>query len=101
MLESKIEKKFVEDLKKKGCLVYKFVSPGNDGVPDRIIVTPGGSVYFVELKAPQGDLSAMQKMQISRLRGHGARVFVIRGPVEAGFFVSIIAARIERESDGI
>lgn len=97
MLESKLEKKFVEDLKKSGCLVYKFVSPGNDGVPDRIIVTPGGSVYFVEFKAPQGNLSAVQKMQIGRLRGHGARVFVIRGPVSAAAFT----ARIEGESDGI
>lgn len=68
----------------------KFVSPGNDGVPDRIIVLPGGSVIFVELKATTGKLMANQRVQISRLRKQGALVFVITGKTDAELFVDDI-----------
>ena len=40
-----------------GCLYYKFVSPGNAGVPDRLLVLPDGRVWFVELKDAAGRLS--------------------------------------------
>lgn len=68
----------------------KFVSPGNDGVPDRIIVLPGGSVVFVELKDTKGKLMANQRVQISRLRKQGALVFVITGKTDAELFVNDI-----------
>ena len=41
MLEREIEKKLVDGVRKLGGRAYKFVSPGNDGVPDRIVVLPG------------------------------------------------------------
>ena len=65
----------------------KFVSPGNDGVPDRIIVLPGGGVIFVELKDTKGKLMANQRVQISRLRKQGALVFVVTGMSDARLFV--------------
>lgn len=65
----------------------KFVSPGNDGVPDRIVVLPGGSVLFVELKDKKGVLMANQRIQVARLRKQGALVFVITGMIEAKLFV--------------
>lgn len=65
----------------------KFVSPGNDGVPDRIVVLPGGSVIFIELKATTGKLMANQRVQISRLRKQGAVVFVLTGKIDAKLFV--------------
>lgn len=68
----------------------KFVSPGNDGVPDRIVVLPGGSVIFIELKSTQGKLMANQRVQISRLRKQGALVFVITGKTDAELFVDDI-----------
>ena len=52
MLESKIEKKLVSVVRKHGGRCLKFVSPGNAGVPDRIVMMPHGKIYFVELKAP-------------------------------------------------
>ena len=55
--EANLERSFCNRLRKAGCLVYKFVSPGNDGVPDRIVITPGGRVIFVELKTERGKLS--------------------------------------------
>lgn len=68
----------------------KFVSPGNDGVPDRIVVLPGGGVIFIELKATTGKLMANQRVQISRLRKQGALVFVLTGKRDAELFVDYI-----------
>lgn len=84
----------------------KFVSPGNDGVPDRIVVLPGGSVIFVELKDKKGVLMANQRIQVARLRKQGALVFVITGMIEAKLFVEdtervvheLSSARIPRDS---
>lgn len=52
MLESKIEKKLVSLVRRSGGECLKFVSPGNAGVPDRIVMMPHGKIHFVELKAP-------------------------------------------------
>ena len=54
MRESELERYFCRKLQEAGCLTYKFVSPGNAGVPDRLIVAPAGRVAFAELKAPAG-----------------------------------------------
>ena len=78
-LEKEIERRLGEELKAMGCLFYKFVSPGNQGVPDRIIVTPCGRVAFVELKTDHGHLTSIQLRQIKRLEKHGATVFVLYG----------------------
>ena len=50
MLEKCIEKHLVKGVKKLGGLCYKFVSPGTQGVPDRIIITAQGRIIFAELK---------------------------------------------------
>ena len=63
MRESTIEKYLVAQVKKHGGKAYKFVSPGNRGVPDRIVIFPGGSVTFVELKAPGKKLRPEQRVQ--------------------------------------
>lgn len=52
MRESTVEKHLADRVKRLGGLCWKFVSPNLAGVPDRIVVMPGGRVYFVELKAP-------------------------------------------------
>ena len=74
MTEKSIEARLGEMLRAQGCLYYKFVSPGNAGVPDRIVVCPDGEVWFVELKRPSGRLAAVQSVQQSRLKAHGANV---------------------------
>ena len=53
-LERDIERALVGMVKRHGGLCYKFVSPGNPGVPDRIVLLPGGRVIFVETKRPRG-----------------------------------------------
>ena len=79
MLERDLEKIFVAEMKKLGGYAYKFVSPGNDGVPDRIAICPNGKLVFVELKTNTGKLSALQIMQIRRLWGLNQIVAVVKG----------------------
>lgn len=81
--ERDIENKLRQVVEKNGGLFFKFVSPGNDGVPDRIAVLPNGQTWFIELKALSGRLSPIQEWQIDRLKAKGANVVVIRGKQEA------------------
>lgn len=79
MLEREIEKKLADGVRKLGGRAYKFVSPGNDGVPDRIVVLPGISPVFVELKTETGRLSSLQNVQIKKLKDLGQDVRVLYG----------------------
>lgn len=79
MLEKEIERKLIEGIRKLGGRTYKWVSPGNNGVPDRIVIMPGGRILFVELKASTGVVSKLQKMQIRMLSQMGCDVRVLYG----------------------
>ena len=83
MREKDIERWLGERLKELGCLYYKFVSPSTPGVPDRIVILPGGNTIYVELKTEAGRLSSIQKRQIARMRERGADVRTVRGMNEA------------------
>ena len=60
MREKTIEAKLVTAAKRLGGLALKFVSPGFDGVPDRLVLLPGGRLAFIELKAPGKKLRPLQ-----------------------------------------
>ncbi len=77
--ERDIEKLLVSEVRKLGGRAYKWVSPGNDGVPDRIVVLPGRPPVFVELKAETGNLTSLQQVQIGRLQDLGQDVRVVWG----------------------
>lgn len=79
MRERDIEKILTSEVKKLGGRAYKWVSPGNDGVPDRIVFFPGRPAVFVELKSETGRLSSLQELQIRRLLDLGQEVAVVRG----------------------
>ena len=76
MREKQIEIKLRDAIKCRGGLALKFTSPGTAGVPDRIVLTPDGQVFFVELKAPGKHLSLKQvKMAlVLKCLGHKVRV---------------------------
>ena len=78
MSEKSAEKKLCDYVKSKRGRAYKFTSPGQAGVPDRIVVMPGGQIGFVELKSANGRLTENQKVQLSRLIDLGCRVYVLR-----------------------
>ena len=62
MKESTIEKHLVAQVKALGGMAYKFTSPAHRGVADRVVCLPDGQTWFVELKAPGGRLSELQKI---------------------------------------
>ncbi len=88
MLEKEIERRMCEMIRKRGGLTYKFTSPGNVGVPDRLVITPTGDVWFVELKTEKGRLASVQKWQIRELEKRGANVRVVCGLQGAIDFVN-------------
>ena len=77
MRESTIEARLVRRVRERGGLCYKFVSPGNKGVPDRIVITPDGQTHYVELKSSTGRLSPMQKFQRDELKARNVTVHVL------------------------
>ncbi len=77
MLESKIEKKLVSQVRRLGGECLKFVSPGNAGVPDRIVMMPHGKIHFVELKAPGEKPRSLQLAVHDRFKHLGFPVTVI------------------------
>lgn len=87
MRESSIESKLVRMVRERGGLCFKFVSPGNPGVPDRIVITPAGRTVYVELKTETGRLAAIQKWQHEELRKRGADVRTLKGLEQVKAFV--------------
>ena len=73
-LEKSIEKSLGRYAESKGCLWWKFTSPMNRSVPDRVVVTPNGVVAFLELKRPGKDLTPGQAEKAQNLRDHKALV---------------------------
>lgn len=80
MKEKSIEQKLVKQIKAAGGLALKFVSPGNAGVPDRLLLMPNGTAAFAELKAPGKKPRPIQEAMIQRLRNLGYPVYVIDDP---------------------
>lgn len=77
MRESKLESRLVREIKKIGGQALKWVSPGNRGVPDRIVILPGGRTVYVELKAPGKPLQPLQVRWANILRSMGHEVYKI------------------------
>jgi hypothetical protein len=67
MRERDIEAYLRDRVKALGGIAYKFVSPGHAGVADRIVCMPGGVVWFVEVKAPSGRMTPLQKFFAQRM----------------------------------
>lgn len=72
-MERDIERWLVKSVEALGGKAYKFVSPGRAGVADRIVVLPGGAVWFVEVKAPGGRLSPLQRVFAQDMERLGQR----------------------------
>ena len=83
MLEKQIEEWMRKEIEKIGGKFFKFVSPGNDGVPDRIAILPGGLICFVELKRDGKELRPLQEYVCGQLKELGCNVLKVRGIEEA------------------
>ena len=92
MREKQIEQKLVRAVRAVGGLAPKFVSPGLDGVPDRMILLPGGHLAFAELKAPGQRPRPLQQRRIGQLRQLGFRVYIIDNTNQIGGVLDEVSA---------
>ena len=77
MRERHIEQLLCRAVKKKGGIAPKLVSPGFDGMPDRLLLFPGGRAAFVEVKAPGAKPRPLQLARHRLLASLGFKVYVI------------------------
>ncbi|BAL01371.1 hypothetical protein OBV_41720 [Oscillibacter valericigenes Sjm18-20] len=77
MKEKQIERKLVGTVKAAGGIAPKFVSPGYDGMPDRLLLFPGGRMTFVEVKAPGEKPRPLQMARHRMLRKLGFKVYIL------------------------
>lgn len=99
MLEKKLEEKFRIAVKQAGGKAYKFTSPGNDGVPDRLVILPGGQIGFVELKQKGKKPTALQTRRIQELQGMGCKVYVLDDPEDIETVIFSIAENTGKDRD--
>ncbi len=90
MREKTIEAKLVQTVRAKGGLALKFTSPGFDGVPDRLVLLPGGKIAFIELKATGKALRPLQVRRKRQLEALGFSVYCIDNPEQIGGILSEI-----------
>lgn len=77
MRESTLERRLVREVKRIGGLAPKWVSPGNSGVPDRLVILPDGLTVYVEMKAPGKPLQSLQESWKRKLLKRGHRHYKI------------------------
>ena len=90
MREKTVEAKLVKAVKSMGGLAPKFTSPGLDGVPDRLVLLPGGKMAFIELKAPDKKLRPLQVRRKRQLESLGFLVYCMDRPEQIGVILSEI-----------
>ncbi|WP_206812137.1 VRR-NUC domain-containing protein [Paradesulfitobacterium ferrireducens] len=84
MREKTIEAKLIKTAKSMGGIALKFVSPGCDGMPDRLVLLPDGKLAFIELKAPGRRPRPLQEKRKRQLETLGFSVFCIDGEDQIG-----------------
>ncbi len=88
--ERDIEQYLRERVSALGGRAYKFESPGNAGVPDRLVLLPGGRIVFAELKAPGKKPTPLQLAQHHRISQLGFAVWVIDSKAGVDEFITAI-----------
>jgi hypothetical protein len=76
MRESTVEAHLFAEVQKRGGWCLKLV-PTKAGIPDRMVLLPGGRMYLVELKQPKGKVSAIQLFRHQQLLKRGYPVAVL------------------------
>ena len=90
MKEKIIEQKFRMAVRAAGGVAVKFVSPGLDGMPDRLALLPGGKMAFVEVKAPGKNPRPLQQARHRMLRRLGSQVYVLDDEKQIGGIIDEI-----------
>lgn len=91
MTEKELEMMLVKEVRKRGGRAFKFISPGINGVPDRLVLLPGGRAGFIEVKAPGKRMRPNQIKRKGELEGLGFLVYCLDSPEDIGGVVDAIA----------
>ena len=97
MLEKELEQKFVKRMEQVGGLALKFTSPGHAGVPDRLLLLPGGFAVFVELKREGARPRPLQEFMMKKLEKMGFRCLVVSTEAE----IELVARMAVRLRGGV
>jgi len=89
--EKELEQKLVREVKSRKGRAYKFISPGINGVPDRLVLMPGGKIGFVEVKAPGRKMRPNQIKRKGELEELGFLVYCLDNPEDIGGVLDGIA----------
>ena len=92
MRENQIEAKLKQMVEKQGGIAPKFVSPGLSGMPDRLVLLPGGHIAFVEVKAPGKAPRPLQEARHRMLLKLGFKVYVLDDVGQIGGILDEIRA---------
>jgi hypothetical protein len=90
-LEKNIERACLTLAKKENWLLPKWESPGNSGVPDRILIGPDRQIAFVEFKTQRGRQTPLQKRWQARLEERGFHYAVVRSTAEFEQFLRSVS----------
>lgn len=94
MREKTIEQKLVSEVKKRGGICPKWVAPGFDGVPDRLVFLPGRHFGLVEVKAPGEKPRALQVSRHRLLQKLGFKVYVLDALEDIGEILDEISQTV-------
>lgn len=86
-MEKNVESYLTRQIESLNGKCYKWVSPNNSGVPDRIVLLPKGNILFVELKEYNGKISAIQKVQQKIISNLGFQVYVLNSKERVQEFI--------------
>ena len=100
MREGPIERHLKKRVGEAGGRTYKWVSPGNRGVPDRLVFFPG-AVFLVETKSTTGVLSAMQKVQKRELAKYGFDIIVLNSIEQVDEWVAMQVRALDPKRSAI
>ena len=92
MREKTLERKLTEAVKSMGGIAPKFISPGFDGMPDRLVLLPDGKCGFVEVKQQGEKPRQLQEARHGMLRRLGYKVFVLDDAEQIGGVLREISA---------
>ena len=87
-MEKDVEKILTKGIETLGGRCYKWVSPNANGVPDRIVLLPRGTVIFVELKDYRGRVSQVQKVQHRTIQSLGFQVYILNSKERVNEFLA-------------
>jgi len=77
MTEKELEQMLVIEVKKRGGRAYKLISPGVNGMPDRMVLLPDGHIGFVEVKEPGKKMRPNQIKRKGQLESLGFLVYCL------------------------